>query len=109
MNHLQRLATALGTTLVGGALLAGATFAWPGPFEGRPDGLHPGGDLGYWIWQDDGGLHVRATGPGPRHLFNAAIQTNGQLRDVRLAQLEGDDVFLVSDAGHQLHLHFETW
>jgi hypothetical protein len=109
MNRLQQLASAFGVALIGGALLAEPTLAWPGLFEGRPDDLQPGGNLGYSIWHDDGGIHLRTSGPGPRHLFNAAIQTDGELLDVRLAQLEGDDSFQVSDGGEVLQLHFETW
>jgi hypothetical protein len=109
MVRFKQFVSAAAVALVGGGLLVTSAFAWPGAFEGQPENLQPGGDLGYYVWHDDSGLHVRTTGPGPRHLFDAAIQTGGEIRDVRLAQLEGDDGFVVTDGGHVLHLHFETW
>jgi hypothetical protein len=63
------------SALSGVLLLVGAgampAFAWPDILVGQPSKLHAGGDVGYYIWSDDddhGTLHVRTTGPGPRHL-----------------------------------------
>ena len=84
-------------------------LAWSDRLEGRPENLHAGGELGFYLWHDESGLHVRTTGPGDRHLFRAEIRTPGEVRNVRLVRLEGDDGYLVRDGGHALDLRFETW
>ena len=109
MFRFGRSLTALGATLVLVAVLAAPAFAWSGRLEGRPEMLHPGGDLGYYIWHDDQGLHLRTTGPGPRHVFRGIVRTDGEVRDVRLVRLEGDDGYEIRDGGHVLDLRFETW
>lgn len=42
--------------------------------EGRPDRLTES-DLGYWLWQDGDGLHLRTTTRGRLHVFSGTIRT----------------------------------
>jgi hypothetical protein len=101
-------ALALGMSLTL-ALPGRAALAWSDRLEGRPGNLEAGGDLGFYFWHEEHGLHVRTTGPGERHLFRAEIVTPGEIRNVHLVRLEGDDGYQVRDGGHRLDLRFETW
>ena len=109
MNRFGKMLTALSAGLTMAGLLAMPALAWSDDLAGRPANLQAGGDLGYYVWHDEAGLHLRTTGPGPRHTFHAVLETPGEFRDVRLVRLEGDDGFLVRDGGHVLDIHFETW
>jgi hypothetical protein len=109
MNPVRQVVCALVLALGMGSLLAAPALAWDGRLEGRPENLHPGSDLGYYIWHDGEGLHLRTIGPGPRHVFKATLRTDGEFRNVRLVRLEGDDGFEIRDGGHVLELRFETW
>jgi hypothetical protein len=100
------LALGLGLVLVWPSLPA---LAWTERLEGRPENLEAGGDLGFYLWHDEHGLHLRTTGPGERHLFRAVIRTPGEIHNVRLVRLEGDDGYQVREGGHTLDLRFETW
>jgi hypothetical protein len=95
------LAITLSVLLIAPALAAEA--------EGQPESLRDAGDLGYYIWHDRDGFHLRTTGPGPRHVFRATLRTDGRFADVRLVRLEGDDGYVIRDGGRRLDLRFETW
>ena len=109
MFGLAKTAVALGATILMAAQAASPALAWTGRLEGRPENLEAGGDLGFYLWHDEHGLHLRTTGPGERHHFTAEIRTPGEVRNVHLVQLEGDDGYLIRDGGHTLDLRFETW
>jgi hypothetical protein len=42
--------------------------------QGKPD-LSAGEGRGYWLWEDDGGLHMRTTTRGQVHVFRGVIRT----------------------------------
>src|SRR5690348_5897021 len=45
--------------------------------EGRP-AFEAGDGLGYWLWHDQDGLHLRVTTHGLEHDFNGVIRTAEQ-------------------------------
>jgi hypothetical protein len=110
MIRLRHSLAATGAAVLMGALLVVPAFAWPGFFEGKPRQLGGVDDrAGYYAWHDDDGIHLRTTGPGPRHVYRGALVTDGTFEDVQLVQLEGDDGFTIEDGGHRLEVRFETW
>lgn len=109
MFGLAKTVVAIGATVFLAAQAASPALAWSDRLEGKPENLEAGGDLGFYFWHDEQGLHLRTTGPGERHHFTAEIHTPGEVRNVRLVRLEGDDGFLIRDGGHTLDLRFETW
>ena len=109
MSRFARLTTALAAALTIGSLSLAPAFAWPAAMEGRPEQLEAGGDLGYYIWHDEAGLHLRTTGPAGKHVFHASLHSLGEFRDVRLIRIEGADSFAIRDGGHVLETRFETW
>jgi hypothetical protein len=83
-------------------------FAWPGDVEGAPN-LTEQSPLGYYLWHDDNGMHLRTHGPGDEHLFVAHLHTDGTFQNVDSVRLENKDNFSVDDGGHELTLHFHTY
>jgi hypothetical protein len=99
--------------IAGGALLASmvpAAFAWDGgPVStGRPN-LTDNSPLGYYVWHNDDGYHVRTHGPGAEHWFVARLHTGGVFDNVNPVRLESDDTVQVVDGGHGLVLRFHTY
>ena len=43
--------------------------------DGKPD-MDPGQDMGYWVWRDQDGIHLRTTTRGHEHDFNGVIRTS---------------------------------
>lgn len=109
MHRFRRLVPALSALLLLGALTVTPAFAWPDRLEGKPDSFSNDARLGYYIWHDDAGLHLRTTGPGPRRLFKAKLTTDGSFSNVQLIRLEGDDWFSVRGGGQTLVTQFETF
>lgn len=66
---------------------AGSNHGWPGYATGRPD-FQAGGDLGYFIWHDGDGWHVRWTTAGRTRMFSGAVSTDGTFRDVKAVRTE---------------------
>lgn len=85
-----------------------AAFAWAGSVEGQP-ALTPDSPLGYYIWHDDSGMHLRTHGPGEEHLFTARLHTDGIFEDIDTVRLESRDKYQVLDGGHTLLLRFHTY
>lgn len=100
------LAVLAALALVSG--VATSAFAWPGPVEGAPS-LTADSPLGYYIWHDDNGMHLRTHGPGDEHFFVARLHTDGIFEDVDTVRLENRDNFEVLDGGHVLVLRFHTY
>lgn len=100
---------ALGAALTIATLAVVPALAWSDRLQGRPDNLHAGGDVGYYVWHNDDGLHIRTTGPGERHVFHGEVVTPGTIHNVELIRGEGDDAFALRDAGHKLVFTLETW
>ncbi|MFH1386445.1 MAG: FlgD immunoglobulin-like domain containing protein [bacterium] len=52
------------------------------PFIGKPD-YKPGADLGYFIWSDDAGYHLRWSSNGSNHKFTGSIiAIGGELKNI---------------------------
>lgn len=50
--------------------------------EGKPIVFNPGNSLGYFMWQDKDGFHLRTTTLGTEHVFSGTIHTNGRFENV---------------------------
>ena len=83
-------------------------LAWPGGVEGRPT-LTADSPVGYYVWHDENGMHVRTHGPGSEHDFVARMHTDGIFTNVDTARLESRDKIAVADGGHTLVLRFHTY
>lgn len=84
----------------------GYAAAYSPKLDGRPDGLEPGRNTGYFIWQDKNGLHVRTTTDGSRHVFSGTIRTDGEFRDTFGKSKGGDDAFRVSGDRDKITFRF---
>ncbi len=90
-------------------LAAGVSaFAWTGEVDGHPT-LAPDSPVGYYLWHDEDGMHLRTHGPGDEHLFTARLHTDGLFEDVQAVRLESADSFKVTNGGHTLLLRFHTY
>jgi hypothetical protein len=103
------LLTALGISVIIGLAMVRSALAWPSGFEGRPEQLQPGGDAGFYIWHEDDGNHLSATGPGPENHFRAVIHTDGEIEDIDQVRLEDEDSYELLDGGHTLVVRFVTY
>ena len=76
--------------------------------EGTPtiDDSRP---MGYYIFHNDDGFHLRAHGPGAEHVFDAVLRTKGTFENVDVVKLEKDDHVDLLDGGHKLVIHFHTF
>ncbi|VBB07201.1 Hypothetical protein LUCI_2445 [Lucifera butyrica] len=88
--------------------LTGSVFAWPSELNGRPEAFHPGQVIGYFIWHDGSGIHIRTTTKGQSHIFSGAVHTNGRFVDVHGVRLENVDAYTVGHERHQMDFRFET-
>ncbi|MDF2633342.1 MAG: hypothetical protein K0R78_216 [Pelosinus sp.] len=52
-------------------------------FEERPIAFEPGKSMGYFLWQDKEGMHLRITSTGVTHIFSGTIRTDGRFEDIR--------------------------
>lgn len=82
--------------------------------QGKPS-MEPGDGLGYWLWHDEDGLHLRTTTHGREHDFNGVLRTGEQSRfvDVKGIKLDdhgpNQDRLQVTDEGEVVRFHFDTW
>ncbi len=92
------------------ALLAFAvpTFAWQSRLEGNP-GVTDASALGYYLWHDDDGLHVRTHGPGAEHVFAARFHTDGVITNLSPVRLEPGDQNYLENGGHDLVIYYHTY
>jgi hypothetical protein len=107
---------ALAALIATGALLLAITpaaFAAPATpktpvAEGTPtiDDSRP---MGYYIFHNDDGFHLRTHGPGAEHVFDAVLRTKGTFENVDVVKLEKDDRVDLLDGGHKLVIHFHTF
>jgi hypothetical protein len=76
--------------------------------EGTPtiDDSRP---MGYYIFHNDDGFHLRTHGPGAEHVFDAVLRTKGTFENVDVVKLEQDDHVDLLDGGHKLVIHFHTF
>lgn len=75
-------------------------------FDGRPDAFDPGNSLGYFIWQDQDGLHLRTSTAGKIHVFSGTIRTDGEFEDTFSKSADPDDSFRVSDDRDMITFQF---
>lgn len=85
-----------------------SALAWSEDVQGRPD-LNHDSPVGYYLWHDDNGMHLRTHGPGDEHSFLARLTTDGVFVDVDTVRLESADDYAVLDGGHTLVLRFKTY
>ncbi len=82
--------------------------------QGAPD-VRPGEELGYWLWHDDAGLHLRTTGPGPQQRFNGVLRVRGEgsFQDVERVRLEhvevNQDRASTGPGERTILFHFDTY
>ena len=82
--------------------------------QGKPS-MEPGDGLGYWLWHDEDGLHLRTTTHGREHDFNGVLRTGEQSRFVDVNGIKLDDHgpnqdrMQVIDEGEAIRFHFDTW
>ena len=100
---------ATGAALFLASLTVAPALAWPDRLEGRPEQLEAGGDSAYYIWTEDGELHLSTTGPGPMRAFRAIIHTDGEIEGVDQVRLEDGDRYELHDGGHGFVVEFHTW
>jgi len=65
--------------------------------------------MGYFLWHNDDGFHLRTHGPGAEHVFDAVLRTKGTFENIDLIKLEPDDRVDLQDGGHKMVLHFHTF
>jgi hypothetical protein len=100
---------------VGALLLALTPAAFAAPATPKPsvaEGTPTIDDsrlMGYYIFHNDDGFHLRTHGPGAEHVFDAVLRTTGTFENVDVVKLEKDDHVDVLDGGHKLAIHFHTF
>jgi hypothetical protein len=109
-KHLYIALLATGALLVA---ITPAAFAAPvtpttSVAEGTPTIDHDR-PMGYYIFHNDDGFHLRTHGPGAEHLFEAVLRTEGTFENVDVIRLEQDDKVEVLDGGHTLAIRFHTF
>ncbi len=97
--------------VVGALALVGTALAWPHAIEGRPDNLHPGGQVGYYFWHDARGLNLATTGPNPRgpHVYEGVVETDGTFESVDLIWPENSDGYVIRESDQRIRFHFRTY
>ncbi|SFL36022.1 hypothetical protein [Pelosinus propionicus] len=58
--------------------------------EGKPSEFQPSNSVGYFLWQDRDGFHLRTSAAGTKHKFSGSIRTNGKFGDI-FAKMSGTD------------------
>jgi hypothetical protein len=86
-----------------------AFAAYSSNFDERPTAFEPGKSMGYFLWQDKEGLHLRTTSSGITHTFSGTVRTDGRFEDV-LGKYGGsnEDYFDVSKSQNKITYHFTT-
>ncbi len=88
--------------------ISSTAFAWSPRVEGRPDIYDPGEMMGYFVWHDHHGFHVRTTTRGSEHHFSGEISTNGRIVGADGVRLEENDHYRVSPHQHKLKFDLDT-
>jgi hypothetical protein len=88
--------------------LTASAFAWDGQLQGNP-GVTDTSNMGYYLWHDNDGLHVRTHGPGAEHVFSALIHTDGVITSLDPIRLESDDQNYLENGGHDLWIYYHTY
>src|SRR5438105_7765360 len=103
------IAVALG--VVASLAILGTALAWPDILNGKPKNLHPGGELGYYVWHNDRGITLETTGPEANvgHVFEGVIETDGSFASIDLIRPEDPDHFAVRAGDQRIRFHFKTY
>ena len=77
--------------------------------EERPIAFEPGKSIGYFLWQDIEGVHLRITSTGIPHTFNGTIRTDGRFENV-LGKYQGgnENYFEVNKSQNKMTYNFTT-
>ncbi|AJQ28018.1 hypothetical protein [Pelosinus fermentans] len=77
--------------------------------EERPIAFDPGKSMGYFLWQDKEGLHLRITSTGIPHTFSGTVRTDGRFENV-LGKYQGgnEDYFEVNKSQNKIIYNFTT-
>src|SRR5439155_14043684 len=79
--------------------------------DGNPDFEH-GQGMGYWLWRDKDGIHLRTTTHGTEHDFNGVLRAsdNSKFADVKPFRLEdrgsNDDRLRIDSDKVTVRFHF---
>ncbi len=90
------------------ALAAGTALAWHAPAEGMPAALAQGDMRGYFIWHDNGGMHVRVHTKMFALPFSGTIKTDGHFTAVHGKKLEYGDHYWLDNGKKVIHFKFHT-
>ncbi|MBP2643501.1 MAG: hypothetical protein H6Q67_1388 [Firmicutes bacterium] len=74
--------------------------------SGKPEAYHPGSCLGYFIWQDNDGLHLRTASPETKHVFSGSVRTNGIFEDTFEKSPRDGDSFHVNEGRDKITFQF---
>jgi len=91
--------------------ILGTALAWPDILEGKPKNLHPGGQVGYYVWHNDRGMNLATTGPDANqaHIYEGVIETDGAFASIDLIRPENPDGYAVRDGDQRIRFHFKTY
>lgn len=88
--------------------LSGYALAAQSPkLDGQPTMFNPGKSTGYFMWQDNEGLHLRTTSE-TKHVFSGVIRTNGRFENVFGKMTETDDYARVNRNRNEISFTFTT-
>lgn len=78
-------------------------------FDERPTAFEPGKNIGYFLWQDKEGLHLRTTSSGDTHTFSGTVRTDGKFEDVLgMSMSNNEDNFNITNSQNRITYHFTT-
>ena len=85
-----------------------AFAAYSPKLDGKPAAFDPGHSKGYFIWQDEKGLHLRTTTPGTKHVFSGTLRTDVTFEDTWGKSHGTDDNFQVNEDRDKITFNFTT-
>lgn len=88
--------------------LTGSAFAWPGYLEGKPDGMRARDARGYFIWNDNQGIHLFTAAQGREQVYSGVIRTDGKFVNVDDFRTEAGDHIRVSRERDTIWFKFTT-
>lgn len=97
--------------IVASLAILGTALAWPDIIDGRPKNLHPGGQVGCYVWHDGRGMNLATTGPDTNqfHIYEGVIETDGSFASIDLIRPENPDGYAVRENDQRIRFHFKTW
>ena len=104
----NRVSIAIVAAVIGLAMIVGGALAWGGRIDGRPASFESGGTDGYYVWHDEGGLHLRTTNSAGVFEYSGTLRTNGTFSDLQLLKAEPDDSVTLQDGGKKVTFRFKT-